>query len=113
MYLHAKQLWRLAWLPALIALGAMSPVALAEPGRWQVNMPQGATAVSQSIYGIHMLILIICCVIAALVFAFLFYSLYAYRKSNGHAPATFHDNTRVEIMWTVLPFFILLVTAWP
>ncbi len=113
MYLHAKQLWRLAWLPALIALGAMSPVALAEPGRWQVNMPQGATAVSQSIYGIHMLILIICCVIAALVFAFLFYSLYAYRKSNGHAPATFHDNTRVEIMWTVVPFFILLAMAWP
>lgn len=113
MYLHAKQLRRLAWLPALTALGAMSPVALAEPGRWQVNMPQGATEVSHSIHGIHMLILIICCVIAALVFGFLFYSLYAYRKSNGHEPATFHDNTRVEIMWTVIPFFILLGMAWP
>lgn len=113
MYLHMKQLWRLAWLPALFGFSAMSAGAHAEPGRWQLNMPQGVTSVSQNIYDIHMLILIISTVIAVIVFGVMFYSLVAFRKSKGHEPATFHDNTRVEILWTIVPFFILLFMAWP
>lgn len=113
MYLHAKQLWRIICLPALFTFGGLSTTAVAEPGRWQVNMPRGATEVSNNIYDIHMLIFIICCVIAIAVFAFMFYSLVAYRKSKGGTPATFHDNTTVEILWTVVPFFILLLMAWP
>ena len=113
MYLHAKQLWRLIWLPVLVTLGVISPATYAEPGRWQTNMPEGVTTVSQSIYDIHMLILIICCVIGVGVFAFMFYSLIAYRHGRGHKPATFHDNTQVEILWTVVPFFILLIMAFP
>ena len=113
MYLHAKQLWRLIWLPVFVTLGVVSPAAYADLGRWETNMPQGVTTISQSIYDIHMLILIICCVIAVGVFGFMFYSLIAYRHGRGHKPATFHDNTRVEILWTVVPFFILLVMAFP
>lgn len=113
MYLHAKQLGRLVWLPVLLALGGLSTQVVAEPGRWQVNMPRGATEVSSNIYDIHMLIFGISCIIGVLVFAFMFYSLVAYRKSKGGEPATFHDNTTVEILWTVLPFFILLGMAWP
>ena len=71
MYRHAKQLWRLKLLPLFIALGVFSSAAYAEPGRWQTNLPQGVTSISQSIYDIHMLILIICCVIGVGVFAFL------------------------------------------
>lgn len=113
MYLHAKQLWRRIWLPALFTLCGLSGHAAAEPGRWQVNMPRGVTETSNNIYDIHMLIFIICCVIGVLVFAFLFYSMVAYRKSKGHTPANFHDNTTVEILWTVVPFIILLFMAWP
>ena len=113
MYLHAKQLWRPVLLPAIIALCGASTTAVAEPGRWQMNMPRGATDVSSSIYDIHMLTFIICCVIGIGVFVFMFYSLVAFRKSKGHEPATFHDNTTTEILWTVIPFFILLAMAWP
>jgi cytochrome c oxidase subunit 2 len=113
MYLHAKQLWRLVWLPVLFLFGVVSPAAFAESGRWQMNMPQGVTPVSQGIYDIHMQIFIICCVIGVGVFAYMFYSLIAYRRSKGHKPATFHDNTQVEILWTIIPFFILLIVAWP
>jgi cytochrome c oxidase subunit 2 len=76
-------------------------------------MPQGVTEVSNSIYDIHMLILIISCVIGVGVFLFMFYSLWAFRKSKGAKAATFHDNTTVEILWTVVPFLILLGMAWP
>ncbi len=113
MYLHAKQLWRLMCLPVVCALGGLSTSVVAEPGRWQVNMPVGATEVSSNIYDIHMLIFGISCIIGLAVFAFMFYSLWAFRKSKGGTPATFHDNTTVEILWTVVPFFILLGMAWP
>ena len=113
MYLHAKQLWRLMSFPVVCALSGLSTSVVAEPGRWQVNMPRGATEVSNNIYDIHMLILGISCIIGIGVFAFMFYSLWAFRKSKGGTPATFHDNTTVEILWTVVPFFILLGMAWP
>ena len=47
------------------------------------------------------------------VFGFMFYSIYAHRKSVGHKAAQFHENTVVEILWTAIPAVILVVIAWP
>ena len=87
--------------------------ATAEPGRWQTNMPQSVTQVGQDIYGLHMLIFWICVVIGVGVFAWMFYSIYAYRKSRGAKAANFHENTTVEVLWTVVPFIILIGMAFP
>lgn len=43
----------------------------------------------------------------------MFYSIFYHRKSRGVTPATFHESTKVEIAWTVVPFFILIVMAIP
>ena len=43
----------------------------------------------------------------------MFYSIFKHRKSVGHKAAQFHENTTVEIVWTVIPFLILLVMACP
>jgi len=43
----------------------------------------------------------------------MFYSIFAHRKSKGHQAAQFHENTLVEVVWTVIPFLILLVMAFP
>jgi cytochrome c oxidase subunit 2 len=48
-----------------------------------------------------------------LVFGVMFYSIFKHRKSVGHQAAQFHENTTVEIVWTVIPFLILLFMAWP
>jgi cytochrome c oxidase subunit II len=47
------------------------------------------------------------------VFSVMFYSIYAHRKSIGHKAVPFHENTTVEIIWTIVPFFILIGMAWP
>jgi cytochrome c oxidase subunit 2 len=47
------------------------------------------------------------------VFGFMFYACYAHRKSVGHKAAQFHENTTVEMLWTVIPALILIVIAWP
>jgi cytochrome c oxidase subunit 2 len=43
----------------------------------------------------------------------MFWSCYAHRKSVGHKASQFHENTTVEVIWTVVPAIILVLIAWP
>ena len=81
---------------ALVAT-LVAPFVAAEPGRWQTNMPQGVTEIGHEIYGLHMLIFGICVAVGIFTFVYLFYSLYAYRKSRGAKAANFHENLTAEI----------------
>jgi len=80
---------------------------------WEVNMPVGVTAISQEVYGLHMLIFGICCVIAVIVFGAMIYSLIKHRRSLGVKPASFSHSTKAEIIWTVIPILILVGMAVP
>lgn len=77
------------------------------------NMPEGVTEISREVYGLHMLIFWICVAIGVVVFGVMLYSIVAFRKSRGAVPAQFHENTTVEIVWTVIPFVILVSMAIP
>jgi cytochrome c oxidase subunit 2 len=59
------------------------------------------------------LILLICVIIFVVVFGAMFYALWKHRKSVGHKAEQFHENTTVEILWTVIPFLILIGMAIP
>ncbi|MGQ0585839.1 MAG: cytochrome c oxidase subunit II [Gammaproteobacteria bacterium] len=76
-------------------------------------MPEGVTQMSREVYDLHMLIFWVCVVIAIVVFGAMFYSVFAHRKSRHPKPADFHESTSVEIMWTVVPFVILVGMAIP
>ena len=97
---------------AALSLLAFVPAALAGYGD-TLNMTVGVTEVSREVYGLHMLIFKICVVIGAVVFGIMIYSMVNHRKSKGVTPATFHESTTVEVIWTVIPFVILLFMAWP
>ena len=43
----------------------------------------------------------------------MFWSILHHRKSKGVTPATFHESIAVEVVWTILPFIILIVLALP
>lgn len=101
---------RLRALAAGFALMFASPALLAE---WGINMTEGVTALSAETYSLHMLIFWICVAIGVLVYGVLIYSMIAYRKSKGAVPATFNHNTTAEIIWTVIPFLILIGMAVP
>ncbi|WP_438696038.1 cytochrome c oxidase subunit II [Vibrio marinisediminis] len=78
-----------------------------------LNMTQGVTQISEEVYHLHMLIFYICCAIALVVFGAMFYSIYKHRKSKGAVAAHFHESTKVEIVWTVIPIIILIAMAVP
>ncbi len=78
-----------------------------------LNLTKGVTDVSQEVYGLHMTIFYICCVIGVIVFGIMFFSMLRHRKSKGVTPANFHESTKVEIIWTLIPFVILVGMAIP
>ncbi len=91
-------------------MGLLNPMAFAA---FEINMPQGVTAISQEIYQLHMIIFWVCVAVGLIVFSVMFWSIFFHRKSRGYKPAPFHENTLIEIIWTGLPFLILAAMAIP
>jgi cytochrome c oxidase subunit 2 len=89
------------------------PLAVFSAENSDYNMPVGVTEVSQSIFGLHMLIFWICVVIGVIVFSIMFWSMWKYRKSKGAVAADFDDNFWLEIGWTVAATAVLIWMAVP
>jgi cytochrome c oxidase subunit 2 len=101
-------------LAALAALALAQGVAHAESGWGLLNLPQGVTEISRKIYDLHMLIFWVCVVIGIVVFGVMIYSIVAFRHSKGAVPdTTMVHNTKVEIVWTIVPVVILVGMAVP
>jgi len=77
------------------------------------NMREGVTDISENVYDLHMTIFLICCAIALVVFGIMFWSIFHHRKSKGAKPAQFHESTKIEVIWTAIPFVILIAMAIP
>ncbi len=80
---------------------------------WDLNLPVGVTPLSRDVYDLHMLIVWICVIIGIIVFGAMFIAIVLHRKAAGHKPAQFHHSTFAEIVWTTVPFVILVGLAIP
>ncbi len=99
--------------PALLGAGTLLSPVLARAA-YDVNIAQPASSISSQIYDLHMYILYVCAAIFVIVFALMFYSIFKFRRSNGAKPdVNFHESTLIEVIWTVIPFVILLFMAIP
>ncbi len=86
---------------------------MAQASEARYNLQTPVTQIAQQVYDLHTAMLVVCLVIFLAVFGVMFYSVYAHRKSKGAVAAQWHENTTVEILWTIIPVFILLGMAWP
>ena len=96
-------------------LGILLAALAAQPARaeYGMNLVRGATDLSHRVFDLHMISLWVCVAIGVVVFGAMFYSLFAFRKSRGAVAANFHENTTVEVVWTIIPFIILIAMAIP
>ncbi len=97
----------------IFAAIAQASAAFAAADTWQLNMYEGVTPISKEVYHLHMLAMVVCAIIGVVVFGVMIYSLIHHRKSKGYKPAKFHDNFRLEIVWSIIPFLILIGLAIP
>ena len=79
----------------------------------QLNLHPPVTKIAEEQQWLHWFMLIICTVIFVAVFAVMFYSIWKHRKSVGHKPATFTESITVEVVWTAVPFLIVILMALP
>ena len=94
-----------------VFLFAVSSMSMA--GVSAFNMRKGVTDTSHQVYNLHMIIFLVCCLIAVVVFGFMFWALLKHRKSKGAKAANFHESTKIEILWTIAPILILVLMAIP
>src|SRR5688500_2889542 len=94
---------------ALLALSIAGPAW----SDFELNMPVGVTTTSREVYELHMLILWVCVVIGAGVYAAMIAAIVKFRKSKGAVPAKFTHSYTVEVIWTIIPAVILVAMAVP
>ena len=107
---HIKPFAKLSAFGAILVTTFFSGLAQAE---YRLNFQEPVTEVARDIFSLHMTIFWICVAIFVFVFSFMFYSIFAHRKSKNYKPAQFSHSTSVEIVWTIVPFFILVAMAIP
>jgi len=105
-------------LAALLAAAGMAAPAIADEssqGGWGLlNLPVGVTSISKDVYSIHMMAFWVCVAIGILVFGVMIWSIIFHRHSRGAvADVTMVHNTKVEIIWTLVPVLILVGMAIP
>ena len=83
------------------------------PADNQLNLHPPVTKIAEEQHFLHWMMLIICTVIFIAVFAVMFYSIWKHRKSKGAKSANFHESVTVEVVWTVVPFIIVILMALP
>ncbi|OZA30872.1 MAG: cytochrome c oxidase subunit II [Hydrogenophilales bacterium 17-61-9] len=104
-----KSMWKQAGIMGAAIL-TTSQSAFSEYG---YNLQVPASQVAQDVFQLHNFIMLVCLGIFIIVFGAMFYSLLKHRKSVGHKAANFHENTTVELVWTVIPFVVLMGMAYP
>jgi cytochrome c oxidase subunit 2 len=102
-----------AGIAGVVAVAWNSGLAMAAADPYQLNLPEPQTVIAQQIYDQHTMVLWICLAIFIGVFGTMFYSVVKHRKSKDYEAANFHHSTTVEIIWTAIPFLILVGMAFP
>ncbi len=97
---------------ALLSLGGLL-MSTTVRASYDLNLREPHSQLARDVYNLHTLIMLVCLGIFIVVFGAMFYSIFKHRKSLGHAAEHFHENTTVEIIWTVIPFIILIGMALP
>jgi cytochrome c oxidase subunit 2 len=100
---------KLLSIPA--GLAGLAAAVNAHALEWYFQAP--GSQLAREIDHLHQYVMWLIIVIFVVVFGFMFWACYAHRKSKGHAAEQFHENTTVEILWTVIPAIILIGIAWP
>jgi cytochrome c oxidase subunit 2 len=95
--------------------GSAALLSVCAPGfaGYEVDILPPVTPVSSEIYALHWGILWVCVAIFVVVFGTMFWSIFRHRRSAGAKAAQFHENTTVEVIWTIVPFVILIAMAYP
>jgi cytochrome c oxidase subunit II len=106
----------LAGLGALMAGILMAAPALAgagQPSPRQIGFQEAVTPIAAQIHRVHDYVNFIIIAITAFVLLLLVYVVWRFSEKRNPTPSRTTHNTTVEVLWTVIPVFILVAIAIP
>jgi cytochrome c oxidase subunit 2 len=83
------------------------------PQPWQIDLPQAATPIMESMRSFNTLLLAIIIPIVILVMGLLLWVMIRYRESANPVPSKLSHNSTIEVLWTIVPVLILVIIAIP
>ena len=103
------------WKPlrALGATATLLALSVAARADYMVDILDPASPMAKDAYDLHWGIMWVCVAIFFIVFGVMFWSIFQHRRSRGAKAAQFHENTTIEIVWTLIPLVVLVAMAWP
>ena len=91
----------------------MSAISHAVYAAYEYDFPEQKTQIGRELTDLHHFVFYVCLAIMVFVTVWMFYSIFAHRKSRGVEPAKFSHSTSLEVIWTAIPVLILIVMAVP
>jgi cytochrome c oxidase subunit 2 len=91
--------------PALAGSGQPSPK--------QMGFQEAATPIAEQIHWFHDYVNVIIFLITAFVLVLLLWVMWRFSEKRNPTPSRTTHNTAVEVLWTVVPVFILVIIAIP
>ncbi|MBM3632353.1 MAG: cytochrome c oxidase subunit II [Alphaproteobacteria bacterium] len=89
------------------------PTLASVPKPWQLGFQPAASPMMEGISHMHDLLLVIITLIALLVIVLLGYVMVRFRASRNPIPSKTSHNSLLEVVWTIIPVFILIAIAIP
>jgi cytochrome c oxidase subunit 2 len=100
-------------MAVILAGGGMALAGVGQPSEWQLGLQQPVTEVMDRIVWFHNLLLWIITAIAAFVLVLLIIIVVRFNARANPTPSRTTHNTMLEVAWTVVPVFILILIFIP
>jgi cytochrome c oxidase subunit II len=97
----------------VIGAGAAHSGTLGQPSPWEMGFQPAATPIMEFIETFHYWILVLITLIMAFVTVLLLYVMIRFNARANPRPSKITHNTLLEVVWTVIPVFILVAIAIP
>jgi len=109
---RAGRTWHVA-VSTAVAAGALTfaslPAAAQQPTPWQLNLQQAHSTIMERMNSFHDLLIYIIFAISIFVLGLLLYTVFRFNETRNPNPSKRTHNTMIEVLWTVIPIFILVI----
>jgi cytochrome c oxidase subunit II len=101
---------------AAIGMSLLGPAAMAgsgQPSPREIGFQEAVTPIFEEIHNFHYFVNIIIFAITAFVMVLLLYVIVRFNEKRNPVPSKTTHNTTIEVLWTVVPVFVLVIIAIP
>ena len=97
----------------ILGAGAAESGTLGQPSPWEMGFQPAATPIMEFIETFHFWLLVVITLIMIFVTILLVYVMVRFNAKSNPKPSKVTHNTLLEVVWTVIPVFILVGIAIP